>query len=112
MIQVSETTIRKESFCSCTEVPLVFQSLLAEAAKELRKLDLRPMYFQTYLAVPTRLSEEAISEICSHITQVAARFVRKEKCSYLGGEISAKRSSLDDDDRGELCGMIMEMTGG
>lgn len=106
-----ETKIRKEKFCSGTEVPLVFPSLLAEAAEELKQKDLRLMYFQTYLAVPARLPDEGIAEICSHLTQAARRFVAKTETSYLGGEISVKPSSLEDDSR-ELCKIVVEMTSG
>lgn len=111
MIQVFETTVRKESFCSGTEVPLVFQSLLVKTAKELEEKSLRLVCFKNYVGVPDRLSSEAISEMCSHIVRIAKKFVGKTGASYLGGEIATKTSSPAEDGR-ELCHIAVEMIGG
>jgi len=113
VIQVFETTVRKESFCSGTEVPLVFQSLLAEAAKALKEQGLEPRCFQTDITVRAGLADEAIAEISSHILQIAKKFAGKQnRCSYSGGEISQKSiASLEDNGR-ELCRIAIEMTGG
>lgn len=113
MIQVFETTVRKKSFCSGTEIPPVFQNLLAKAAKALKAQALEPSCFQTAIVVPARLADEAIAEISSHISQIAKRFAGKQnKCSYLGGEISQKSIVAMEDDGRELCHIAVEMTGG
>ncbi len=108
-----ETQVLKETCCPGTEIPPVFQSLLAEAAKALKEQGLEPRCFQSSITVPARLADEAIAEISSHISQIAKKFVGKQnRCSYSGGEISQKSiASLEDNGR-ELCRISIEMTGG
>ena len=99
---MSETTIRKESFCSCTEVPLVFQSLLAEAAKELWEKNLKPKLMYEYVIVPRSLPGDAMFEMRAHLARVAEIFSKRYNCMCLPRE-TVQKESLPEEDCHELC---------
>jgi len=99
--------VRKEKFFPGCETPLVLQALLAEASKDFGEKNLKPTVFVTRIVVPSRLSDEAVTEICSHIAQVAQQFCTKHECAYAGGAIDQKTTLSED----ELCTIVLEMAG-